>query len=249
MTKTKYLLAIDIGNSSISYGFFKSGRLIRFWYGKDDIIPKIVQFINKCGVNSYNHQVIVSSVNPERLKQVTKRLPIKPLVIGRDIQVKISHKYFNINKLGKDRLVNLYGASQFYKGPIVLLSFGTALTVDILSKNKVFLGGLIIPGVETSLRALEVKAALLPKNISLQSVKKALIGKSTKECMALGILQGFGAMVDGLIERFQEQYGKDIKIIACGGHAALIRPFVELPMQIDQTHTLKSLALIYQKEI
>ncbi len=254
--KSDFLLAIDIGNTSISYGLFKSGALIKRWYGNSYIIPKIDRFINNSGGFNNNYKVIISSVNPNKYKKIVSSL-VKRVrkadiyTIGTQINPKINHKYIQINKLGKDRLVNLYGANRLYRKPLLMINFGTATTFDYLSKSGIYEGGLIIPGIEISFEALQEKAALLPKvgngrDRSLQSSpKNRLIGRNTKSCMVSGLLQGFGAMADGLIDRFQSNFGGKFQVLASGGLSGLIRPYVKSRMKVDQTHTLKSLALIY----
>ena len=247
--KPELLLAIDVGNSSITYGLFKSGRLLRNWYGTDNRFPEINTFIANSGIKYSSYKVIASSVNPQNIRKVKQAWFSTQggqfLLIGGNIHLKIKHKYKNINQLGKDRLANVYGASKFYRPPILMINFGTATTFDLVSKKGVYEGGLIIPGIETSWKALQEKAALLPKLGGIIH-SKFFIGRDTKSCMASGLLQGFGAMVDGLIERFKKRYERKLTVISSGGLAATIRPYVKSKMTVDQTHTLKSLALIYR---
>ena len=153
------LLSIDVGNTSTSYGLLKSGRLIGNWNGNDSVIPKIYNFICKSGVICQIN-CIISSVNQKNYLKVKSRLNKlkllgKTFTIKRSIHVRINHKYININKLGSDRIVNIYGALRWYSKPCLVIDFGTATTVDYISKTGVYEGGLIIPGVETSWNALE----------------------------------------------------------------------------------------------
>ena len=247
------LLVIDIGNTSISYGIIKSGRLRHYFYDIDDNFPKMRNFIVKSGIIRIIDKVIISSVNPKKL---AKLLPILSkrgwsknlLIIGRQLTPKIKHKYSHINKLGKDRLVNIYGALRWYSKPTLIINFGTAMTVDVISKKGIYEGGLIIPGIETSWKALQARAALLPKGIPIKDYK-GFLGRDTEACMQAGILQGFGAMVDGLIGRFQARYGKSLFVLASGGLAKKVRPYIKSQVKVDGTHPIKSLALIYQDHL
>lgn len=250
--KPAYLLAIDIGNSSTSYGLFKGIKLLASWHGEIDIIPKISRFIISSSINKSDIQVIIDSVNPFTYYNLKRRIrsissKSRPWVVGENLKVKIRHKYIKINKLGSDRLVNIDGAIRRYRCPILIFDFGTATTADVIGRTGVFEGGLIIPGIETSWEALQAKAALLPK-LKLQK-SASLLGHDTKSCMTAGALQGFGAMVDGLIQRFRRSYGSRLTVIATGGLANLIRPYLSVPVIVDPNHTLKSLALIYQNYI
>lgn len=249
--KAEFLLAIDVGNTSTSYGLFKNGRLLRNFFCESNIIPEIRRFCVRSGEDGKNLKVMVSSVNPFRLSEVRKWVgrwvrKENVLLIGWNIKPQIRHKYRSINRLGHDRLVNLYGACKWYRKPLLLINFGTATTVDFISGKGVFEGGLIIPGIKTSFEALQEKAALLPL---IQQIKRtsSFLGRDPKSCMVSGLLQGFGAMVDGLIARFRARYGSGLKVVASGGLAGLIKPYIESEIKVDQDHTLKSLALIYKE--
>lgn len=244
------LLVIDVGNTSISYGLVKSGRLSHYFNAFAHDIPKIDYYLTRSGLINKIDKVIISSVNPKNMQKVKNWLknkisPKNLLIISQHLKPKITHKYQNVGKLGKDRLVNIYGAIRRYQTPLLMINFGTATTVDYISKKGVYEGGLIIPGIETSWNALQERAALLPKMPKIQDYPY-LIGRNTENCMRAGLLQGFGAMVDGLIGRFKTQYGSSLFVLASGGLAKKIQPYVMSKIKVDQMHHLKSLALIYK---
>lgn len=255
MTKqTSYTLAIDIGNTSISFGLFKNARILRCWHGSFDNIPKIRQFMNKSGIKSNNLQIIIDSVNPQKLSILRKSLASnfkrkQHLILGKTVQVKINHKYRNYNKLGQDRVVNLVGALELYKLPVLIIDFGTAITFDVISKKGVFEGGLIVPGVETAWKGLQDRTALLPKfDLKREIVRrKELVGNDTKSCMTAGIGHSYGAMTDGLIDRFKEKYGKNLQVLVTGGFSRFVQSHINHRIIVDPHHTLKSLALICRR--
>jgi len=255
------LLAIDIGNSNVSYGLFEQnqrrkdgfGSCIYRWDGGINIFPKIVRKIVKSGVNIKTLQIIIDSVNPSKLQFLSKLINkktggLKPWIVGKNVSIHIKHKYSSMNRLGKDRLVNLYGLMRFYSNPGLVFDLGTATTVDFVSGRGIFEGGMIIPGIETSYRALEERAALLPKKSRLKRTK-AFLGRNTNACMQTGMLQGYGAMVDGLIERFEKRFGRMQTILMTGGLSSLLRSYICARVVVDPDHTLKSLALIYREII
>ena len=249
---TKLLLAIDLGNSASTYGLFDDKRLLAKGFVESDNIPFFNSLINKSGVYKQINKVIITSVVPQLTikmkKSLGKRLGEKSIyVVGNNIKLKVPMRY-DPKQLGTDRLVNIYGAKAFYRLPLLIIDFGTAITFDYLSKSGIFEGGLIVPGIETSFRALLERAALLPKIRQLTPVK-GLIGRNTKVAMSSGLLNGFAALADGLISRFRASYGRKLKVLTTGGFAARIAPFMAHVDYVDPLHTIRSLELIYRKEI
>ena len=243
------LAVLDIGNTSVTYGIYKGERLISFRSEIHINIPKIVKKIRKSGGNS-NITVLISSVVPKithQLKRTFIQAPrIKLLVLGENIEVPVKHNYGQPKRLGQDRLVNVYGAIQMYKPPLLVIDYGTAVTMDYVSRRGVFEGGLIIPGPEISFQALIEKAALLPKKLRLPERSTSFIGKTTYDCMSSGILQAYGAMTDGLIERFRKQYGPKLFVIATGGFAKHLKIYSKNVDRVDPGHSIKSLYLLFQ---
>lgn len=249
---TKLFLAIDLGNSTAAYGLFEGSRLLANGHVERNHIPFFSRLIAKSGVYKPIQKVIVSSVVPELTYKIKKSIEKKigsrsVYVVGKDLKLRVPMRY-DARKLGTDRLVNLYGALHFYRPPLLVIDFGTAITFDYLSKSGVFEGGLIVPGIETSFWALVERAALLPKVKELVPVK-GLVGRNTKAAMSSGLLNGFGALADGLSGRFRTRYGRNLKILVTGGFAARIAPFMTHVDYLDPLHTIRSLALIYQKEV
>lgn len=251
------LILLDIGNTAVTYGIYKGGRLLRSGSCIYNDIPKIVK---KCLISGYSSKinVIISSVVPKITKSMTLgtgplRFPgpvpkVKIWVVGRNLPVKIKHRY-QFSKLGVDRAVNIYGALRIYKAPFLIIDSGTAITFDYVSKQGVFEGGMIVPGPEVSLQALMERAALLPKNILLPKKAASFLGRTTYDCMVSGILEGYGALTDGLIERFRKRYGKSLKVIATGGFMNHLKPYTRQIDVVDLRHSVKSLLLLAKTQI
>lgn len=246
----KRILAIDIGNTAATVGFYESGRLKSFRSIYYDDIPKYAKKCLSSGRN--NHlDVIISSVVPKMTRILNYELikidGVSLWIVGKNINIHINHKYNNYNSLGNDRKVNAYGAIKMYRLPILVIDYGTAITADFIDSHGVFRGGMIIPGPQTAFQALSQRAALLPKKISLPQKASSLVGKSTRECMENGILWGYGAMTDGLINRFKEKYGKNLRILATGGLAEVIRPYTRNIDVVDPMHSIKSLLALWRE--
>ena len=245
----KMLLAIDIGNTTITFGLFRKERLIRQWWVRSGQIS--VNLFRKGILKSERlSAIIISSVAPKTLTKLRKKLinhfRIKPLIVGKDITIKILNLYHDPKQVGSDRLVNAVAGYKFYGGPLVIVDFGTAITFDVISAKGAYLGGIIAPGVKTSLDALSEKAALLPR-ISL-SRPKSLVGKETSQSMNSGIIYGFSALCDGIICRLKKKYGSNIGIVATGGEARNIAAYCKSIniKKIRPDLTLQGLRLIYQ---
>jgi type III pantothenate kinase len=241
------LLAIDIGNTNISFGLFLGGKIIRRFNipTKDYSLKKLKKNLGKAKIGN----AIICSVVPDTskvLKNGLRRLlGIKPYIIGKEIKVAIKNLYRSPRQVGQDRLINAYAASRLYGRPLIIVDFGTAITFDVVSKNGEYLGGMIVPGLQISLDVLRARTALLPK-VNL-TVPKEFIGRNTKNSMLSGIVYGFSALVDSLAERIKNKIGKNSLVIATGGNINLIGRYCKKIDRIDKDLTLKGLNLIYNE--
>ena len=242
------LLVFDIGNTAATCGLFKSGHLI-----KSKSLPhsEIPIFIKNCYGNGGKSKFscLISSVVPKltlKIKRLNSRLRIKTWVVGENIDVPFKHKYQEIKTLGADRIINVYGALKRFKPPLLVIDFGTAITFDYVSAKGVFEGGMIVPGPELSFQALVKKAARLPKNARLPYKTSSFLGTSTYDCMKSGILEGYGAMADGLVHRFKEKFGPKLKVIATGGFACHLKPYTHAFDVLDPHLSIYALNTLFQ---
>ena len=245
----KRILAVDIGNTAATTGFYEGGRLIDFGSMYYDDIPKYILKLSKNGKDSHL-DVVLSSVFPKMtsfLKHKFQRTKnIKMWIVGDNLPIKIRHKYNYLSSLGCDRKVNIYGAVLMYRLPMLVIDYGTAITFDLIDSKGVFQGGMIIPGPETAYRALSQRAALLPKGLSMPRKSKSFLGRNARECMESGILEGYGAMTDELIMRFRKRYGKNLRVLATGGFAEVIHPYTKNIDAIDPKHSIKALLALWR---
>ena len=251
-SKASRLLLLDIGNTAVTYGEYQSGRLLTFGSFKNYDIPKLVNKFCKSGAN-YEFNVIICSVIPKLTKKLEKTISKsnqgKVWIVGQNLIPSIKHNYNDISKLGSDRKVNIYGALQIHRPPFLLVSLGTALTVDFVSKKGVFAGGMILPGPETAFNALLQRAALLPKQLKFPKSYRSFLGRSTKDCLESGILEGYGSMLDELIHRFKKNADPKLRVIATGGLASLLKPYTSGIDILDPRHTIKSLLLLFKEQV
>lgn len=242
------LLAVDIGNTSITYGVFRGKRLERRWRFPtsgpiEDLFKGLRQRLHDIDA------IIVSSVVPKVLLKLEGRLArlfhVKPLVVGRDLDFGIPNLYRDPRQVGSDRLVNAVAAKRLYGSPLIIVDFGTAITFDLISKKGEYLGGIIAPGVEISLKALSNRTALLPE-VNLTR-PKGLVGRATKESMVSGIVYGFSSLCDGIVAKLRREYGQKIPVVATGGQAGKIVGYCKTIDKVNPWLTLEGLRVIYEE--
>jgi type III pantothenate kinase len=247
----KNMLAVDIGNTNITVGIFRGGKLFKKTKMPTDAYNMheecIGEFFRNCRIDCHDvESVVMSSVVPLALARMVvcmnRRLKVKISILGKDVAAPIKNLYKNKKEVGQDRLVNAYAAKVLYGTPAVIIDFGTAITFDIVSKKGEYLGGLILPGIEMGLASLYDKTALLPK-VELKPAT-SIIGRDTVSSMRGGILFGFGAMCDGLVSQYKNMLGNNIRVIATGGNAKLIKKYSKSIQIVDEDLTLKGLHLI-----
>lgn len=241
------LLAIDIGNTNITFGIFKSDKLIKKFslstnVKKPNVLKEIFKKYTICNT-------VICSVVPKANKLVkrwVKKFSASEVMeVGIDFKVPIKNLYRKPKEVGQDRLVNAYAGIILYGKPLVAIDFGTAVTFDVVNKKGEYWGGMILPGLRISLEALSNKTALLPQ-ISI-SKPKEFIGRDTKNSMLSGIVYGFSALTDDMIDRIRSKIGKNAIAVGTGGNVGIVAEYCRKINKIDQDLTLKGLNLIYKK--
>lgn len=164
-------------------------------------------------------QAIVCSVVPRVTPLVSRAVrsldcPVVN-VVGRDVHVPLKNRYRYPEQVGQDRLVGAYAAWRTYKRNCIVADFGTAITIDVVTKRGEYLGGVIAPGLDISLDALATRTALLPK-IELREPPE-LLGRDTANSMRAGLIYGAAALCDGLVAQLKAQYAPGAAVVATGG--------------------------------
>lgn len=252
------ILALDVGNTNIVLGCIDENNDIVFEarvateHNKTEH-QYAVEFKSLLDIAGIDRDKItgsiMSSVVPP-LVSILKRsvefmTGITPLVVGPGVKTGLNITIDNPAQLGSDQVVDAIAALDEYEPPIIILDMGTATTVSVIDKNKNYLGGMIIPGVKISQESLTTRTSQLPK-ISIDTPKK-IIGKNTIDCMKSGVIYGNAAMIDGVIERLEQELGEKAKIIATGGFSSSIIPFCKRNIIIDNQLLIKGLRIIYDK--
>ena len=166
------------------------------------------------------------------------------LVVGPGLKTGLNIQIENPGQTGADLVVGSVAALREHKAPLIVVDMGTATTMTVLDKNGALVGGSISPGVKVSMDALTERTALLP-GLQLDQPRKA-IGRNTIDCMRSGIMMGAACMIDGLIERMEEELGYPTTVVATGGIAKFVTPMCRRPIIYDKDLLVKGLAALYR---
>ncbi len=250
------LLAIDIGNTNIKYGIFDKDKLIasfrvssRITKTADEYGSVLVNLLEDSNLKKSDIDgVIVSSVIPPLNYTICHMCEyffgISPFMVGPGIKTGLNVKVENPKEVGADRIVNSVSAYKKYGGPVVVIDFGTATTFNVIDKDGTLIGGVIAPGIKTSLEGLVNATAQLPM-IELVSPKK-VIAKNTETNMQAGIIFGFAGLVDNILNKIKAELSvEDLTVIATGGLGEIIAKEVKSIKKVDRTLTLDGLKMIY----
>ena len=251
------LLAVDIGNTNICIGVLEGEQVrsttrmvTRPRCTADEYTAELKFLLRRIGVPPTDAEgVIVCSVVPgltKALAEACKRLSGKDaMLVNVHLDIGLTMDVDAPERVGQDRLADAAAAAARYSLPCMTVDLGTATTYNVIGVGGVFLGGFIVPGVQTSLRAISVGTAQLPP-IAPESPDD-LIGKNTVACLNNGAMFGTAAMLDGLAERVEAQLGQPLTVVATGGLAPYIMPCCKRKVEYDPDLLFRGLALIYQK--
>jgi type III pantothenate kinase len=251
------LLAIDVGNTQTVIGVYRGATRIRHWR----VVTEPARTADEYGVLLWTlHRaagleiadvdgIVVSCVVPPMirvLEEVSQTLFQRTAVIlGPGVKTGMPILYDNPKEVGADRIANAVAAYARYHDVVIVVDFGTATTFDYVSKKGEYVGGAIVPGLGISLDALFDKTAKLYR---VELVKPPrVVGRNTVHAIQAGIVFGYVALVDGLVERIQQENDVRARVIATGGFASLIAPETRTVETTDEFLTLEGLRLIYER--
>ncbi len=249
------LLAVDIGNTNVVVGVFAGKKLLATWRlatnmerMPDEWGVLLKNMLSHKGIDplKVNQSVISSTVPPMSgvFDTVCREyFKSKPVIIGAGVKTGVKLLIDNPREVGPDRVADAAAAYNLYGGPVIIVDFGTATTVNAVSKAGEFLGGAIAPGIWIAMEALFSRTSMLQR-VDLVKPKTA-IGKNTVSSMQSGLIYGYIGMVEGLILRIQQEIGEKAKVVATGGSANLIAPETKLIDTVNPDLTLVGLQIIH----
>ncbi len=250
------ILTVDIGNSNIVLGGVKDEEIVFEARLRTEATKTSDQYCVdvKILLDVYHIRpediegCIIASVVPQVLNSfqtAIKKLTGKnSLVVGPGIKTGLDIRLENPGQTGADLVVADVAALREHKPPLIVIDMGTATTMAVLDQNGAHIGGCIIPGVKLSMDALTEKTALLP-GLQLDQPKRT-IGRNTVDAMRSGIMIGAACMLDGMVERMEQELGYKTTVIITGGIAKFIAPLCKTPMIYDKDLIIKGLAALYR---
>jgi type III pantothenate kinase len=255
------LLAIDAGNTNIKFALVNDDGTPRSRWRiatdarrtADEYAVWLLRLIELEGLSAADvTDVAVSTVVPRALYNIQslahKYFGTEVLVAGRaPMEFGIALDVDEPQSVGADRACNAIAAHAAHPGDLIVISFGTATTVDHVDFNGAYKGGIIAPGLNLSLDALVAAAAKLPRIAIEAPESDTVIGRTTESQMLIGIYWGYVAMIEGLVSRMKAEIGRPVQVIATGGLAALFQQHSHLFDSVDADLTLKGLSLLWRR--
>jgi type III pantothenate kinase len=252
------LLAIDAGNTNIVFAVHDGKETRAEWRAVTETTRTADEWAVMLGpllqLNGLSFgdidSAIIATVVPAALFDLRllcrRYVKCEPLVIGDpNLDLGIAVNTDRPEAVGADRLVNTVAAHASYKGALIVVDFGTATTFDIVAENGDYEGGVIAPGVNLSAQALHQAAAMLPRVAVGRT--QSVIGKDTIPAMQSGLYWGYISLVEGLVARIKEEYGKPMTVIGTGGLANLFFKQTPVIQHLDPDLTIRGLILIHAR--
>lgn len=250
------LLALDVGNSQTSFGIFLGEKLLHHFRAQTQVLKtsdQVAAFLMplfqhfRLDINSLQGVAICSVVPPveEVLVQFCKDYFRKdPFKVTADSCKGFTLKVDTPSEVGADRIANSAYASYKLRLPSVVIDLGTATTLDVITEDKCYQGGVILPGVSMGIESLSRKTSLLP--LADMAFPEKVIGKNTMTCIQSGTLLGYCDVLDGLLKRISDELRDEVFVTITGGVAPLFLQKIKTPHDFLPHLTLEGTLLLYQ---
>ncbi len=261
MTRTRpsaeLVLAVDVGNTSATFGVFRGEDLIGQWSVASTVERTADEIAHLLRGLAADRGVVLAGPSASVLASVVPTMTGEfagalvrlgapaPLIVDHETDLGIVNRYRDPSAVGPDRLANAAAARAYYGAPAVVVDLGTATTFDVVSARGEYLGGIIAPGIATSADVLFRRAARLQR-VELAPPSRA-VGRTTEESIRAGIVLGNAILIDGLIARIAAEISAKPLVIATGGHVDLVRGVARSIEIVDPALTLKGLLLAHRR--
>ena len=252
------ILAIDAGNTHIVLGCLSEGSLcFTARIGTDRVKTEdeyALMFrslfelhqVDRRAVEGAILSCVVSELTNVLSKAVETVIEKKPLVVGAGLKTGLNIKIDDPGQLGADLVVDAVAALAKYPKPLIIFDMGTANTMSVIDGRGRFLGGAIMAGPRLCVDALSAHTSQLPC-VELNAPPK-VVGSNTIQCMQSGAIFGNAAMIDGLVDRVEEELGEPVaSVVATGGLSSRVIPFCRRSIILEEDLILQGLQIIYDK--
>jgi type III pantothenate kinase len=249
------LLAIDVGNTNTVFALYRERQALGQWRistvrerTADEYAAALTQLMALKGFGQEDvAAAAICSVVPQALTPLKNMchefFNCSAKVVGENLGVGIQITIDNPREVGADRLVNAVAAHGRYRGPLIVVDFGTATTFDVVDDEGRYCGGVIATGINLSLEALHRAAAQLPRVAVARPSQ--VIGTSTVTAMQSGVYWGYVSLIEGTVARIKAEFGAPMKVIATGGLAGLFAGATEVIEHVDRDLTMAGLVELF----
>ena len=250
------LLIIDLGNTNLTLGLFEDKKLVAHWRLATDAVRMPDEYgLQLLGLlQHYEYKppqldgIILSSVVPPLTERVIQAcddfLQREPMVVNPSLKLNIRIRYDDPMTVGADRIADAVAVQAQYGGPACIIDFGTATTFNALTADADYLGGAILPGIGLAADALVQRTAQLPP-FELKA-PPSVIGRNTRHALQSGLIFGYASMVEGMVNRFRQELGQDLKVVGTGGHINKIQGHTHAIQEVRPWLTLEGLQIIWE---
>jgi len=251
------LIATDIGNSSITIGYFLDTGLIiqriptHPLQKVDEYRQLLLSFMKEKNIAKSVCNGIISSVVPghtEVFREVLEGLSEKgkaDVLVVTSAVAGIEFRIPDPEQLGSDRIANAAAAFALFKRPVAVIDFGSATTITVVDRQGCYIGGSIMPGIGLMNESLGTKTSKL-KKVELKK-PGSVLGRDTAGCILTGLLIGTAGAVERIIEEMETETGLIFNTILTGGHCMLIENFVRRAHMVKPDLTLEGLKILHEK--
>lgn len=249
------LLTIDIGNTNITLGLYEGEQRGPTWRiatnhqaMPDEYGLKFLSMFEHEGLSHTDLTgICMASVVPPLTSKVIEAcqnyLEHDPLNVDTGVKTGVRILYEDPKAVGADRIVDCAAVQRLYGGPACVVDFGTGTTFDAITAEGDYLGGAIAPGIGIAAEALFSRAAKLSRVDLVRP--PSVIGRNTPHAMQSGLLFGYVGLVEGMVARFREELGPEMKVIATGGLAEVVAKETDVLEIIAPWLTLDGLRIIW----
>ncbi len=250
------LLVVDIGNTNTVAGLYDGSNLLEHWRITSDrktadelgmtvqgllrfrgYDPKVVDGAIICSVVPPLNSIWTSALNDY--------FDVTPHQVGIESDLGFAVDMDMPQEVGADRLVNAVAGIAKYGYPLVIVDLGTAITLDVVSPRKTYIGGAIAPGLVVAMESLFARTAKLPQ-IALEAPPCA-VGRNTIQAIQSGLIYGFTGLVDTLVELIFEEIAQPCPVVATGGHAHIIADLSKHVNYQEPWLTLEGLRILHER--
>lgn len=242
-------VVIDVGNTSTGIGLYDGSTVLRTTHVKGGIVREpeacaaAVRKAARGGVNGAVLGSVVPRVNGAWRRLVRRESGCGLLTVGADLPMAVKVDYPKPETIGADRLADACGGVVRYGAPLIVADFGTALTFDVVTSDRRYVGGVITPGLPLMTDYLYERTALLPRVELTGACPK--IGRSTEQAMRIGAQVGYRGIVSEIVAYLRVSMACDFKLVATGGYAGWALKGADMPFVIDYDLTLFGLGCIF----